>query len=335
MTKQEASERYNIPIALLDEYESWGLCQEVKKVMGSWQYDDSDLERLSMIMTLHDVGFTGSEIETYMRLLQEGDHTKELRMQMLTQNGIMRWTRSTSRKHSSQGWTTCDTVLTARKSFYRRYSHEKRISMIMVICLLLSLTACGVNSGTNSNTEPSATQSQAETSPSEPAAEPTAEAAKMLVVYFSVTGNTKAVAEEITRLTGADLYEIVPAVPYTDEDLNYNNNECRANQEMNDASARPAIGSEAMDVSSYDTVFIGYPIWWGTMPRIINTFLDTFDLSGKTVLPFCTSGSSGITQSVSDIRGAEPDADVRGGLRASGANDSSIENWIADNGISE
>lgn len=208
---------------------------------------------------------------------------------------------------------------------------KKRISMIMVICLLLSLTACGVNSGTNSNTEPSATQSQAETSPSEPAAEPTEEAAKMLVVYFSATGNTK----EITRLTGADLYEIVSAVPYTDEDLNYNNNECRANQEMNDASARPAIGSEAMDVSSYDTVFIGYPIWWGTMPRIINTFLDTFDLSGKTVLPFCTSGSSGITQSVSDIRAAEPDADVRGGLRASGANDSSIENWIADNGISE
>ena len=82
-------------------------------------------------------------------------------------------------------------------------------------------------------------------------------------------------------------------------------------------------------------VFIGYPIWWGTMPRIINTFLDTYDLSGKTVLPFCTSGSSGITQSVTDIRTAEPDADVRDGLRASGANDSSIENWIADNGISE
>lgn len=152
---------------------------------------------------------------------------------------------------------------------------KKRISMIMAICLLFSLAACGVNSGTNSNTEPSATQSQAETPSSEPvedpgvssdnpaegsdlAAEPTEEAAKMLVVYFSATGNTKAVVEEITRLTGADLYEIVPAVPYTDEDLNYNNNECRANQEMNNASARPAIGSEAMDVSSYDTVFIGY-----------------------------------------------------------------------------
>ena len=229
---------------------------------------------------------------------------------------------------------------------------KKRISMIMVICLLLSLTACGVNSGTNSNTEPSATQSQAETPPSEPAedpgvsaddsaegsdpaTEPTEEAAKTLVVYFSATGNTKAVAEEISRLTGADLYEIVPADPYTDADLNYNNNDCRANQEMNDTSARPAIGSGVIDVSPYDIVFVGYPIWRGTMPRIINTFLDTYDLSGKTVLPFCTSGSSGITQSVSDFRAAEPGADVRDGLRASGANDSSIENWIADNGISE
>ena len=212
---------------------------------------------------------------------------------------------------------------------------KKRISMIMAICLLLSLTACGVDSGTNSNTESSATHSQTETPSSDSSVELTEETAKTLVVYFSATGNTKAVAGEIARLTGADLYEIVPAVPYTDDDLNYNNNNCRANQEMNDASARPAIGSRAIDVSSYDIVFIGYPVWWGTMPRIINTFLDTYDLSGKAVLPFCTSGSSGIAQSVSDIRAAEPAADVRGGLRASGANDSSIESWIADNGISE
>lgn len=85
MTKQEASERYCIPIGLLDEYESWGLCREVKKVMGSWQYDDSDLDRLSLIMTLHDAGFTGGEIEIYMRLFMDGDRTKEQRMQMLKQ----------------------------------------------------------------------------------------------------------------------------------------------------------------------------------------------------------------------------------------------------------
>ena len=85
MTKQEASERYCIPVWLLEEYESWGLCQEVKKVMGSWHYDDSDLERLSLIMTLHDVGFTGSEVETYMRLSLEGEQTREQRIQMLNQ----------------------------------------------------------------------------------------------------------------------------------------------------------------------------------------------------------------------------------------------------------
>lgn len=84
MTKQEASERYNIPIWLLDEYESWGLCQEVKKVMGSWQYDDSDLERLSMIMTLHDIGFSNNDIETYMRLMLEGDSSEQERLRMLS-----------------------------------------------------------------------------------------------------------------------------------------------------------------------------------------------------------------------------------------------------------
>ena len=200
----------------------------------------------------------------------------------------------------------------------------------------LLLASCSGNSASSvSSSSVASSEAASSAAASSEATSTVTTTGKTLVVYFSATGNTKAVAEEITRLTGADLYEIVPAVPYTDEDLNYNNNECRANQEMNNASARPAIGSEAMDVSSYDTVFIGYPIWWGTMPQIINTFLDTYDLSGKTVLPFCTSGSSGITQSVTDIRTAEPDADVRDGLRASGANDSSIENWIADNGISE
>ncbi|MGN0490309.1 flavodoxin, partial [Ruminococcus sp.] len=156
---------------------------------------------------------------------------------------------------------------------------------------------------------------------------------KSLVAYFSCTGNTKAVAERIAELTGADLYEIVPAEPYTDEDLNYNNNDCRANREMNDSSARPAIGSDSIDISDYDTVYIGYPIWWGTMPRIINTFLDTYDLSNKTVMPFCTSGSSGISKSVSDIKAEEPDADIRDGLRASGSSDSGINEWLSDNGL--
>ena len=159
------------------------------------------------------------------------------------------------------------------------------------------------------------------------------EGSKTLVAYFSATGNTKAVAERISELCGGDLYEIVPAEPYTADDLNYNNNNCRANKEMNDDSARPAIGSETLDISEYDTIIIGYPIWWGTMPRIINTFLDTYDLSGKTILPFCTSGGSGISKSVSDKKAAEPDATVDDGLRVSGANDKNLENWLRDAGL--
>ena len=155
---------------------------------------------------------------------------------------------------------------------------------------------------------------------------------KILVAYFSCTGTTKAVAEKIAELTGGDLYEIVPSDPYTAADLNYNNNNCRANREMNDPSARPVIAGDSIDLSAYDTVIIGYPIWWGTMPRIINTFLDTYDLSGKTVLPFCTSGGSGVSKSVSDIRSAEPGANVKDGLRASGTNDRNLEGWLRSGG---
>lgn len=198
---------------------------------------------------------------------------------------------------------------------------KKLVSIFMVFTLLLAFTAC--SNSTNSESENSQDSvSQAEQQSSVPSKKPesTIETpskdskpdkteTKSLVVYFSCTGNTKAVAEKIAGLTKADLYEIVPTDPYTYEDLNYNNNDCRANREMNDSSARPAIGSDTIDISVYDTVFIGYPIWWGTMPRIINTFLDTYDLSDKTIMPFCTSGGSGISKSVSDIKAEEPDAD--------------------------
>ena len=168
--------------------------------------------------------------------------------------------------------------------------------------------------------------------PEEPENPEQPQKSKILVAYFSCTGTTKVVAEKIAELTGGDLYEIVPSDPYTSDDLNYNNNNCRANREMNDPSARPAIAGDNIDLSAYDTVIIGYPIWWGTMPRIINTFLDTYDLSGKTVLPFCTSGGSGVSKSVSDIRSAELGANVKDGLRASGTNDRNLEGWLRSGG---
>ncbi len=159
-------------------------------------------------------------------------------------------------------------------------------------------------------------------------------AGKSLVVYFSATGNTKALAEKIAEESGSDLFEIVPEEPYTSADLNYSNSDCRANKEQNDADARPAISNTIENIGDYDTIFIGYPIWWGTMPKIINTFLDTYDLSGKTIMPFCTSGSSGISSSISAIKSTCPDAEVKTGFRGtSGTSSTQIQDWFNENGF--
>lgn len=146
---------------------------------------------------------------------------------------------------------------------------------------------------------------------------------KVLVAYFSATGNTRPVAEKVAEATGGDLFEIVPAQPYTAADLNYNT-DCRANAEQNDPDARPAIAGAVENMEQYDAVFIGYPIWWGRAPKIIHTFLETYDLSGKTVAAFCTSGSS--PHEDATLRGYEPDAVWLEGRRFSGT--SQVENWV-------
>lgn len=219
---------------------------------------------------------------------------------------------------------------------------KKILAFLLAAVMLLALTACAGQPTPEEGTAadepaPTAPETEAETAP-ETAAPATAPApaetgAKTLVVYFSATGNTKAVAEQIAALTGAELAALEPAEPYTADDLNYNDSDCRANREMNDPAARPALGGDELDLSGYDTVILGYPIWWGTMPRLINTFLDTHDLSGKVVLPFCTSGSSGVAQSVSDLRDAAPGAEVRDGLRAANAQDEALAAWLSENGL--
>ena len=122
---------------------------------------------------------------------------------------------------------------------------------------------------------------------------------KILVAYFSATGTTRPIAEEIANVTGGDLFEIVPVQPYSEEDLDYSNDNCRANQEQNDDTSRPEISDTVENIDEYDVVFIGHPIWWGIEPRIIDTFLESYDFSGKTMVDFCTSGGSGISESVS------------------------------------
>ena len=123
-----------------------------------------------------------------------------------------------------------------------------------------------------------------------------------LVIYFSRTGNTEKIAEYLIDITNADSYVIEAAVPYTDEDIKYQDDNCRANKEQNDKSVRPEIANPIASIDSYDTIFLGYPIWWGQEPRIIDTFLESYDFSDKTVIPFCTSASSGIGTSEKNIK---------------------------------
>ena len=152
---------------------------------------------------------------------------------------------------------------------------------------------------------------------------------KILVAYFSATGTTRPYAQLIAKRTKGTLFEIVPKQTYTSEDINYNS-DCRANREQNDSSARPAIASEVTGLEDYSIVFLGYPIWWGTCPRIIDTFMESYDFTGKTVIPFCTSGSSGIGTSESHIRSSLPSAEVSGGHRMAGESDA-LE-WLSQLG---
>lgn len=167
----------------------------------------------------------------------------------------------------------------------------------------------------------------------EPEEPDTPDNSQALVVYFSATGNTEALAETIAETAGADVTEIIPAEPYTSADLNYNNDSCRANQELN-SDARPAIEPLDVDIAQYDVILLGYPIWWGQCPPAIRTFLAGNDLSGKTIMPFCTSGSSGIGGSLSKIRELAPDSTVTEGFRGTASTTSAqINEWLDGNGF--
>ena len=156
----------------------------------------------------------------------------------------------------------------------------------------------------------------------------------VLVAYFSATGNTENIAEHLETALNADLYEIVPEVPYTDEDLNYSNSDCRSNQEQNDSAARPAISGGVENMGDYEVIFLGYPIWWGDAPKIISSFLESYDFAGKTIVPFCTSGSSSIGESAEALRALASDAVWLDGQRFSG-NDTleTVEQWLDSLGL--
>ena len=138
---------------------------------------------------------------------------------------------------------------------------------------------------------------------------------KALVAYFSASGTTKAVAEKLAQGIGADLHEIAPKVPYTRADLNWMNKRSRSSVEMNDRSARPEIASKVADMARYDVVFVGFPVWWYREPSIIDTFMELYDFTGKAVIPFCTSGGSGLGDSPKNMQALAKGAKVASGQR--------------------
>lgn len=157
---------------------------------------------------------------------------------------------------------------------------------------------------------------------------------RILVVYFSATNTTERLAGFIADGLPADLYEIVPEIPYTSADLNYGDSSSRTSIEMNDPNARPAISDSVEDMGQYDTIFLGYPIWWAEAPRIINTFLESYDFSGKTIIPFCTSGSSGIGSSATHLHSLTDGAKWLSDRRFGGsASRDDMITWVNDLGL--
>lgn len=238
---------------------------------------------------------------------------------------------------------------------------KKIIPIILSILMVVSLAACAGNNSNpssessvpdntptvsvdeskteSSNTsvdEPSNTliDEPTDSQPADSQPEDTEAGSKVLVAYFSATGTTKNLAEYAADAMDADIYEIVPEQPYTDADLDYSDSNSRSTVEMNDPSARPAINGSVENMADYDIIFIGYPIWWGEAPRIVSTFMESYDFSGKTIVPFCTSGGSGMGSSASNLEKLTGNAQWLDGQRLNGSDSQDeVMEWVNSLGL--
>ncbi len=223
---------------------------------------------------------------------------------------------------------------------------KRLISILTAGLLVFELTACSGNSapsGSDSSvmqetkaaeTEASVNASEEQTtvSESDESSQDTLSGTgkDVLVVYFSATGTTKGVAEMIADVTDGDLYEIKPVQEYTSDDLNWNDQNSRSTKEQDDPSIRPAIGSDTVSLSGYKTVYIGYPIWWGEEPRIMDTFVESYDFTGITMIPFCTSASSGIGRSGTNLEENAGSGNWLEGKRfGADASKEEVDSWIS------
>lgn len=230
---------------------------------------------------------------------------------------------------------------------------KKVFSILMVLTLLFSLAACSNNTTNEESSSPVQQSSEQSSTPaeesnsqndsSEPAESsepnassvPTETGSKSLVVYFSWSGNTENVAKSIQSQTDSDIFEIVPTTPYSDD---YDAVVDLAQEEQQN-NARPAISGNIENIEQYDVIYVGFPNWWGDMPMILYTFFDTYDLSGKTVALFCTSGGSGLSGTVNEVKSLEPNATVTEGLHiGSGSSsnpDNAVSEWLNDIGLAK
>ena len=187
--------------------------------------------------------------------------------------------------------------------------------LLMIILVLFYLAGCASNK-------------QVEENNNEVPIEGMVSSNNVLVAYFSVTNHTKAIALEIQNYLDCDIFEIVPNEAYTEADINYNT-DCRANREQNDASSRPEIKYQIEDMTKYDTIVLGYPIWWGQAPKIMYTFIESYDFTDKVIIPFCTSGSSPIGSSATNLAKSAPNASWQAGQRfAAGTAQDVVNNWL-------
>ncbi|MBQ7065091.1 MAG: flavodoxin [Firmicutes bacterium] len=233
---------------------------------------------------------------------------------------------------------------------------KRLIALLAAVLLVIGIAACGSTGDTGSVKDDSSKAAPAESS-KQPAAEDSSAASKaeaessavessavpedstpvdsavdhsdVLVVFFSATGTTKGVAEKIAGLTNADLYEITAKEPYSSADLNYNDRNSRSTKEQNDKNARPEIGSEDLSLEGYTTIYLGFPIWWGEEPRILDTFVEKYSFEGITLIPFCTSASSGIGRSGPNMEALAGSGTWLDGKRFGGnVSEADLQSWI-------
>ena len=204
------------------------------------------------------------------------------------------------------GWNRCQT-LSMRRSMDNNHIIMKYLKyLLLAVLTVFAASACSQNK-----------------------VKKTMEKKKVLVVYFSATGTTRQVAKQIAKIADADIFEITPAKPYSSADLDWTNKQSRSSVEMNNPKARPEIKAVQVDVSEYDYIFLGYPIWWDLAPRTVNTFIETANLAGKTVIPFATSGSSSIANSVAVLKKSYPKIKWQTGKLLNHISEKEIGTWVS------